>query len=93
MNEKQENRREKERMLNITDEQKSAQSRLKRACEKYAKTEGNKFITGEDGYDITDDAQWAAYVEGLKSQFEGFDELIQITNENVDLTSLEYYND
>ncbi|MCR4620985.1 MAG: hypothetical protein K5663_02775 [Clostridiales bacterium] len=80
-------------LVKLTDEQQSAQSKLKSACEKYAKTEGNKFITGEDGYDITDDAQWEAYVEGLKSQYQGFDELLQIINENVDLDSLKYYND
>ncbi len=61
------------------------------ACDKYAKTEGNKFIVGE--LDINDDAVWAEYVEGVKSQYQGFDELLAIINESADLSSLALYND
>ena len=50
-----------------------------------------KLIKGE--LDINDDAVWAAYVEGLKSQYAGFDALIEVINENVDLDSLSMYND
>lgn len=78
-------------LVNLTDEQKTQRSTLTSTCDKYAKTEGNKFITGE--LDINDDAVWAAYVEGVKSQYQGFDELIGIINESVDLDSLSLYND
>ena len=77
--------------MNLTEEQKTQRSTLTSACDKYAKTEGNKFITGE--LDINDDAVWAAYVEGVKSQFQGFDQLIETINESVDLDSLSLYKD
>ncbi len=78
-------------LVNLTEEQKTQRSTLTSACDKYAKTEGNKFITGEN--DINDDAVWAAYVEGVKSQFQGFDQLIETINESVDLDSLSLYKD
>lgn len=77
--------------MNVADEINSARASLKSACEKYAKTESVKFITGE--LDITDDAVWAAYVEGLKSQYKGFDDIVEAQNEGSDLETLKYYND
>ena len=78
-------------VVNVADEINSARASLKSACEKYAKTESVKFITGE--LDITDDAVWAAYVEGLKSQYKGFDDIVEAQNEGSDLETLKYYND
>ena len=50
-----------------------------------------KFITGE--LDINDDAVWAAYVEGVKSQYKGFDDIVAAQNAGTDLSSLAMYND
>ncbi|MBR4235480.1 MAG: hypothetical protein IKR85_05390 [Clostridia bacterium] len=78
-------------IVNVSDETKTARAALKSACESYAKTESVKFITGE--LDITDDAVWAAYVEGVKSQYKGFDDIIAAQNEGTDLESLSMYHD
>ena len=78
-------------IVNVSDETKTARAALKSACESYAKTESVKFITGE--LDITDDAVWAAYVEGVKSQYKGFDDIVAAQNEGTDLESLSMYND
>ena len=78
-------------IVNVSDETKTARAALKSACESYAKTESVKFITGE--LDITDDAVWAAYVEGVKSQYKGFDDIIAAQNEGTDLDSLSMYHD
>lgn len=78
-------------VVNVPTETSTARASLKSACETYAKTESVKFIKGE--LDITDDAVWEAYVEGLKSQFKGFDDIIEAQNAGTDLESLKYYND
>lgn len=78
-------------IVNVSDETKTARAALKSACESYAKTESVKFIKGE--LDITDDAVWAAYVEGVKSQYKGFDDIIAAQNAGTDLESLSMYHD
>lgn len=76
-------------LVDLTEEEKTAKSTMTSACEKYAKTEALKFIQGE--YDITDDAAWENYVEGVKSQYKGFDDLFDAMNEKTDIDSLKYY--
>ena len=76
-------------LTSLNDEESKMKSTLTSACEKYAKVGANQFITGE--LDINDDAAWAAYVAGVKSQTEDFDGFFKTINEKTNLASLEYY--
>lgn len=76
-------------LVDLTDEENTRKSTVTSACETYARTETLKFIVGE--YDPTDDAKWASYVAGVKSQISGFDEFFALMNEKSDLESLKYY--
>lgn len=76
-------------IVDLTEEESTFKATLSSACEAYAKVEAMRFITGE--LDATDDAAWANYVAGVKSQVSGFDEFFQLMNEKSDLDSLKYY--
>lgn len=76
-------------LVDLTEEESTFKATLSSACESYAKVEANKFITGQ--LDPTNDAQWEAYVAGVKSQVAGFDEFFKLMNEKTDIESLKYY--
>ena len=76
-------------LTKLTEEESTLKATLTSACETYARTYANRFITGE--LDINDDAAWNEYVAGVKSQTEDFDGFFKTINEKTDLASLESY--
>ena len=76
-------------LTKLTEEESTLKATLTSACETYARTDANRFITGE--LDINDDAAWNEYVAGVKSQTEDFDGFFKTINEKTDLASLESY--
>ena len=76
-------------LTSLTEEELTRQATLTSACESYARTEANRFITGE--LNPNDDAAWEAYVAGVKSQTADFDGFFKTINEKTDLDSLAAY--
>jgi hypothetical protein len=76
-------------LTKLTEEESTLKATLTSACETYARTYANRFITGE--LNINDDAAWNEYVAGVKSQTEDFDGFFKTINEKTDLASLESY--
>ncbi len=58
-------------VLRLTAAEATARAEMSSACELYAREQALKFITGE--LDVTDDAAWANYIAGIKSQVADFD--------------------
>lgn len=67
-------------VYNLTDKQSTAVSELQTNCETYAKENALKFIIGE--LDVDSDADWNAYVDGVKSQVYDFDGTLQDLYDN-----------
>lgn len=74
-------------VLTLSDVDSTAKAELTTNCELYAKENALKFITGE--WDVTDDAKWQEYIDGVKSQVSDFDGTLAMLLEKSVLSSID----